>query len=344
MSRPLDLFVPSRTLNATSDRPWRSPGGDLITTASRPKPTAPRRGMAGRLLRSAVLLVAAGVATLALFPQVRAAASAAWPAASPADVFHAKNIRLLLLGADREYRANGQRLSTTGRSDTMMLADLDLAANTVHLTSIPRDSEVEVPGHGVRKINAAYSLGGLDLSRRTVERLVGGRVDHILAIDLDAFREAVDALGGVDVTVDKDLRYTDHWANLNIDIPAGLNHLDGEHAMQFVRFRHDAMADIGRVKRQQDFMRAVGAAMKRPSSVTAWPGVARAVASHTTTDLTLAQIVALGRFARGLPEGAITTQTLPGRFHRSGWKPDKDALKRIAAGLKATPSPSVPAP
>jgi LCP family protein required for cell wall assembly len=334
MSRPLDLFVPSRTLCATAERPWRAPDGRLRASgrAGGPPPRPRRRRpSAWRLLR-AVALIGTGClgAALFAFPQIRAAAAAAWPGATAADAFGAQHVRILVLGADRDYGVHGERVAAGGRSDTLMLADIDLQANTAHLMSIPRDTEAEVPGHGIRKINSAYALGGPDLSRRAVENLVGSPVDHIVAVDLDAFRDAVDAVGGVDVTVEKPLQYTDKWAHLEIDLPAGPCHLDGEHAMQFVRFRHDAMADIGRVRRQQDFMRAFRTALKRPTAIAAWPGVVRAIASHTKTDLSPAQMVALGRFAKGLPEGALTTQTLPGTFHRSGWRPDRNALRRLA--------------
>ena len=334
MSPPLDLFVPSRTLNTTASQPWRTPHGDLVTKrrpAGRLASPVRKRRSAWCIFRSLALftMVTTG-ATLLAFPKIRAAAAAAWPAATPAQTFGSSRILVLVMGADRDYGTKGERVDSAGRSDTMILADLDLKGGKAHLISIPRDTEAEIPGRGPHKINAAYAYGGADLSRRTVENLIGVKVDHTVAVDLDAFREAVDAIGGVDVNVDKPLKYTDHWANLRIDIPAGPNHLDGEHAMQFVRFRHDAMADIGRVKRQQDFMRALRQAMKKPSAITAWPGVVQAVASHTETDLTPAQMIALGRFTKSLPEGALTTETLPGAFHRSGWRPDKEALKHLA--------------
>ena len=334
MSRPLELFVPSRTLNATATPPWRTPQGDLSKkrrpTGRSIRPSRKRRSAWG-ILRTLgiVTMVATGGALLA-FPKIRAAAAAAWPAATPAQIFGSPRVLVLVMGADRDYGLRGERVDSPGRSDTMMLADLNLEGRTAHLISIPRDTEAQIPGRGLHKINAAYAYGGADLSRRTVENLIGVKIDHTVAVNLDAFREAVDAMGGVDVIVDKPLKYTDHWANLQIDIPAGLNHLDGEHAMQFVRFRHDALADIGRVKRQQDFMRALREAMKKPSAIAAWPGVMRAVASHTETDLTPAQMIALGRFAKSLPEGALTTETLPGAFHRSGWRPDKEAMKHLA--------------
>lgn len=341
MSRPLELFVPSRTLSATHHRPWRDADGTLAAPRCERVAKKTRRKSRWRSVRALILTTAiAGCGVLVAFPQIRAAAAAVWPTSKPADAFGTSHIRILVLGADKDYGPHGEKVASSGRSDTMMLADLDMRSNTVHLMSIPRDTEAEIPEHGLRKINAAYSLGGAELSRRTVETLIGGNVDHLIAIDLDAFRQAVDAVGGVDLTVEKPLKYTDNWAHLNIDIPAGPCHLDGEHAMQFVRFRHDAMADIGRVRRQQDFVRAFRNALKRPGAVTAWPGVVRAVASHTTTDLTPAQMVALGRFAKGLPQGALTTETLPGTFHGSRWRADKAALHRLAMGsVERPPTP-----
>lgn len=333
MSRSLELFVPSRTLSATEDSPARS-----AESAPRPRRRARnaksrRRRTLSRMLRIAAAVSVFGVlAALVAFPQIRAAAAAVWPTAKPSEAFGSSHIRILVLGADKDYGPHGERVASSGRSDTMMLADIDMKANTANLMSIPRDTEAAIPDHGVRKINAAYALGGAELSRRTVETLIGAHVDHMVAIDLDAFRDAVDAVGGVDVTVEKPLKYTDHWAHLNIDIPAGACHLDGEHAMQFVRFRHDAMADIGRVRRQQDFARAFRNALVRPGSVPSWPAVVRAVASHTNTDLTPAQMVALGRFAKGLPAGALTTQTLPGSFHGKRWRPNMEALQHMAMG------------
>jgi LCP family protein required for cell wall assembly len=330
----LDFAVQGRTA-PTSSQPWRTPDGCLAPPRARRKRQRRRRpAPIWRWLRTTAAVGAVcTVAVAAAFPSVRAAAAAVWPAASPAAAFGQDHVRLLLLGADRDYDARGRRLEKGGRADTMILADLDLVHNTAHLCSIPRDTEARIPGHGVRRINSAFAYGGTELAKSVVEDLTGLPIDHTVAVDLDAFKEAVDALGGVDVVVDKPLRYTDHWGGLDINIPAGPQHLNGEKAMQFVRFRHDAMADIGRARRQQQFMRSLGSSLKRPAAIAAVPGVLGAVSRHTTTDLTAAQMVALGRFASGLNGSSLSTETLPGSFHGSRWRPDPDAMKQMAARL-----------
>jgi len=314
-------------------RPSRLAGPASPVKRSSPARRARRRGpLFGRLLRGgAVLATAALLGCLVAFPDVRQAAAAVLPGATPEQAFGRDQVRILLLGADMDYDEQGRRVKSSGRSDTLILANLDLVDRTAHLCSIPRDTEAEIPGHGERRINSAYAYGGADLARRSVEDLTGLEIDHTVVVNLEAFKEAVDALGGVDIEVEKPLRYTDNWAGLNIDIPAGRQRLDGERAMQFVRFRHDALADIGRARRQQAFMRALGEAMRRPSAVVAWPGVVRAVSRNTETDLTPAQMVALGRFAKDMDQ--MTTETLPGSFHGSRWRPDSDEVRRMAARL-----------
>lgn len=362
MPRSLDFFVPCRPMDrsaraapAPSERPsvnahhpWRTPTGSLIAEergpsvrrvpasgrrAPTPHPHRPRKRLPvwrfWRILL--VLMIAGAVAGMSAFPDVRHAAAAALPGMAPEQAFGRDRVRILLLGADLDYDEQGRRLKSGGRADTMILADMDLARNAVHLCSIPRDTEARIPGHGVRRINSAYARGGAALARQSVEDLTGLNIHHTVVVNLDAFKEAVDAIGGVDVDVEKPLRYTDKWGGLDIDIAAGPQRLDGEHAMQFVRFRHDAMADIGRARRQQAFLCAFGDAMRRPSSIVAWPGVVRAVSRHTETDLSPAQMVALGRFAKDM-EG-ITTETLPGSFHRSGWRPDREGVRRMAERL-----------
>lgn len=355
MPRSLDFFVPchasaraaepARTVSPPPPsevrRPWRTASGDLLAAeADRPQALSgpPRRRRPrgrspfSRIARLVLLLgVLGAVGSMTASPDIRDAAVAALPTVSPEEAFGRDHVRILLLGADLDYDDQGRQIKNGGRADTMILADVDLAGRAVHLCSIPRDTEIRVPGRGIRRINSTYARGGAAMAREAVEDLTGLEIHHTVVVDLDAFQEAVDAVGGVDVDVEKPLRYTDNWAGLHIDIPAGRQRLDGERAMQYVRFRHDALADIGRARRQQAFLCAFGKALRRPSAILGWPGVVRAVSRHTESDLTPAQIVSLGRFARELK--GITTETLPGDFHRSRWRPDREAVRRMAERL-----------
>ena len=266
----------------------------------------------------------------AFSPWIRSAAAAVLPGASPEETFGSRSIRLLLLGADRDYTPEGKRLDSPGRADTMIVADINLVEHKVHMCSIPRDTRAYVPGYGHRKINAAYALGGPELARSSVQKLIGAPIDRVVAVDLDGFREAVDAIGGVKINVEKPMRYDDNWGDLHIDLKAGEQVLDGEHAMQYVRFRHDATSDIGRSRRQQEFVRAFAAKAARPTSIGALPSVIQSVRNHLHTDLTSGEMIALSRLAREV-DGNVTTGILPGRLHGSGWQPDCDAARRMFA-------------
>ncbi len=138
------------------------------------------------------------------------------------------------------------------RSDVVMLAQISPDRTRAAVVSIPRDSWVTIPGHGPNKINAAYSIGGAPLLVATVERLTGVRVDHFAVIDFAGFRSVVDAIGGVDVGV------AAPTSSGGVQFQQGVNHLDGEAALVYVRQRHDLPGgDLAREARQQNVLRAV---------------------------------------------------------------------------------------
>lgn len=138
------------------------------------------------------------------------------------------------------------------RSDVIMLARVAEDGSTASVTSLPRDSWVDIPGRGKNKINAAYAFGGAPLLIQTVENLTGVRVDHFGVIDFAGFQAMVDSVGGIDVRV---ARAT---SNIGVDFHEGLNHLDGAQALAYVRQRYDLPAgDLDRAKRQQNAIKAL---------------------------------------------------------------------------------------
>lgn len=165
-------------------------------------------------------------------------------------------LNILLMGTDRRSAA-----PTTGesadrpswvygaqRSDAIMLVHIDGDRDSVTVTSLPRDSWVEVPGYGRAKINAAYSYGGPALAVRTVEQLTGVRIDHLAVIDWDGFEDLIDAVGGITVTVPR----TVFDSARGVTWTAGAHHLDGEEALDYVGQRYGLPGgDLDRVRRQQ---------------------------------------------------------------------------------------------
>jgi LCP family protein required for cell wall assembly len=229
----------------------------------------------------------------------------------PSDVFPGQNtINLMVIGRDYDYSDRDQILKTHARSDMLMVAHIDFVKNTVSLLSIPRDTRALIPGHGVSKINAAHAFGGPALSEKTVQRMFGIPSDYYIALDFDGFVQAIDLLGGVDLTVDKKMDYDDNWGHLHIHLKPGFQHLDGEQAMEFVRFRHSD-SDLVRVKRQQALLAALKDKLSSPTAAVKIPAILDAINQHTDCDMMIDQRIVLAHFLHDVQPGRIEMTTLP---------------------------------
>jgi LCP family protein required for cell wall assembly len=174
---------------------------------------------------------------------------------------------IMVLGSDRRFadiKKNNPLLkrSNPARSDTILLIRMDPGQEATAVLSIPRDLKVLIPGYGINKINAAYSLGGADLTAKTIKSLFGEdfKINHIINVNFGGFREVVNELGCIYSDVDRryyhsnlGLPVSQHYAEIDID--PGYQRLCGQRALDYVRFRH-ADSDIVRAARQQDFLRA----------------------------------------------------------------------------------------
>ena len=151
-----------------------------------------------------------------------------------------------------------------------MVARLNFDGNRITGLTIPRDTLAEIPGRGVRRINAAHAFGGPDLAKETVEQLIGVRIDRVVVVNYGVFQEMVDLVDGIEVDVKKKLKYDDTSGNLHIDIDPGRQLLDGYDAMGYVRYRGDG--DFKRQERQRTFLiafkdRAIKKVLKLPQLV-----------------------------------------------------------------------------
>jgi len=152
-----------------------------------------------------------------------------------------KSFNALLIGTDRRTKEEA------GRSDVMILTHLDPKNKKITLLSIPRDTRVEIPGHGYDKINAAFnsdyfSDGGIALSIKTVANLLGvdsKDIPYYAIVNFDGFVKIIDALGGVTIDVKERMYYRSWTGDVKIDLKPGVQHLDGKKALEYVRFRHD---------------------------------------------------------------------------------------------------------
>ncbi len=215
----------------------------------------------------------------------------------------ADRVSILLVGTDN---SQGK-----GLADTIMVAMVSPKTDDVSMVSIPRDSWVNVPGIGSARINAAHSFGGLPLTTQTVEGLLGFRIDYYVEVNVAGLVKLVDAVGGVDLNVEKRMHYDDRSQNLHINLQPGMQHLDGTQAMGYVRFRHDAPGDLGRVERQRQFMRVVAKKLLSPEHVASLPKVYKVFLETVNTNLTLRDIATLKRIMENTDPDAVRSATLP---------------------------------
>lgn len=226
---------------------------------------------------------------------------------------HQQALNLMVIGRDRDYDdRTDQILKSHARSDMLMVAHLDFDKKTVSLLSIPRDTRAHIPGHGTTKINAAHQFGGPALSEQTVQENFGIPSDKYVALDFEGFEQAIDILGGVDLTVDKKMDYDDKWGHLHIHLKPGFQHLNGRQAMGFVRFRHSD-SDLVRTQRQQTLIAALKTKLRQPQTLAKIGPLLDTIDQHIDSDLTSDQKVALARFVHDTPRDSIHMDTLPSR-------------------------------
>lgn len=228
--------------------------------------------------------------------------------------------------------------SFEGLSDTMLLLRFDPKTKQMIVLSIPRDTRTYVEGAGVTKINAANYYGGPALSAKTVSELLGGvGIDRYIRVNVQGVEKLIDALGGVTVNVPKDMKYQDDSQHLYINLKAGEQHLTGEQALQFLRFRYDENGDIGRVQRQQMLMGALVEQALSPKTLVRMPKILSIIQSHIDTNMSLEEMVALAGFGSRVNRSDVEMLLLPGRFGSRGgseysyWIPSRDRARKLSA-------------
>ncbi len=233
---------------------------------------------------------------------------------SPHPLTHPINI--LVLGVDRVLGVPpDSREALNGRSDTMLLLQFDPRDNTIKMLSIPRDSRVNIPRVGYTKINDANVYGGAELATEIVSQtLADVPIDRYIRITTDAFVELVDLVGGVEVFVPQDMYYRDQTQNLEIDLKAGLQNLNGEQAEQFARFRSNDKGDIGRVQRQQILLKALQKKIYSPAMLPRLPQAIEILQKQIDTDLSWEEMLSLASFGLELSQDSFKMVMLPGRF------------------------------
>lgn len=228
--------------------------------------------------------------------------------------------------------------SFEGLSDTMLLLRFDPVTQKLAVLSIPRDTRTEVEGLGTTKINAANAQGGPALSAKATSDLLNGiPIDRYIRINVQGVEKLVDALGGVTVYVPKDMKYQDDSQHLYINLKAGKHHLDGDQALQLLRFRYDEYGDIGRIQRQQMLMRALMEQALNPATLARMPQIMSVIQTHLDTNLTVEEIMALVGFGVQTERSDVEMLLVPGTFSTpdqfiaSYWLPNEERIAMMMA-------------
>ncbi len=207
-----------------------------------------------------------------------------------------------------------------GNADTIMVASFDTKNQKVGVVSIPRDTLVDEP-RKVKKINGAYGAGGVEELLREASELVGYPIDHYVKVDIAAFKAIVNELGGVSFYVPCDMYHND-GAGFIIDLKEGTQWLNGDQALQLVRYRGYANADLGRIQTQQKFLTQMAKQLLKISNLSKVTEFAEIFNKYVETDLTLSDLIYFGTQALKLDFSADLSFALPGdgQVHYGGVK------------------------
>jgi len=250
-------------------------------------------------------------------------------------------VNILVLGVDAGV--NGQKSSEWTRSDVNIVVSIDPVTKDAAILHIPRDTRVFIPGkiNEYSKMGHAHAYGGPNLAIETVERFLDIEIGYFVRVDFEAFKQAVDALGGVDMDVPVSGEYSDPAQNLYIKIEKGPQHLDGQKALELVRYRGYSNADIGRVQMQELFLKALIKKAASLANVLKIRSLYEQLKPYFTTDLTLQEILKLAEIARHIDPDSVQMAIVPGTDKYltendrqvSYWLPDGPATEKLVNDL-----------
>lgn len=224
-----------------------------------------------------------------------------------------ETVTVMLIGSDDRQKR--------GRSDTLMIANINLVEPHVELMSVPRDLLVGFPDGKWRKVNAAYNIGGPLQTKQVVEAHLNGmgsgariEVDYMVHVGFGGFVKLIDLVGGVEIDVEKKMDYIDRAGQLDIQLEPGPQRLNGIQALGYVRYRRSntgpSDSDFDRIKRQQKFLKALARqklSLWDAGKLFSLVNIAR---QHLRTDLSIGQIIALARVLKriDLTQGTVDSK------------------------------------
>ena len=220
------------------------------------------------------------------------------------DIMSYNRVNILIVGCDE--------IENHGRADTIVFLSISPKTKDVLILSIPRDTRVEISGRGMDKINHAYAFGGERLISKTVTSFLDLPIHFYAVADFNGFVNIIDELGGVEIDIEKEMHYVDKAGGVEINLYPGKQILDGAKALQYIRFRHDKLGDLGRIKRQQKLALAVIEKMMNFDSITKIPQISEEIKGYIETNIKVQDAIALANLFKGINQEKYKVETVQG--------------------------------
>ena len=225
---------------------------------------------------------------------------------------------ILILGVDDSERQE---------ADTILLLSFSNETGKSRIISIPRDTWINSRSHAGR-LGMLYGWGGATTLVREVSRLLGISIHQYIVIDLSTFTELIDVLGGLDIYVEENMDYDDEASGLSIHIAQGYQHLSGEEVQKYLRYRGEKLGDVGRVQRQQKFIKALYTKVLQLDTLPKLPAIADLFRNRMETSAEIFDSAHLANVLRKMSSDPPTTLMLPGTENDDGaWIPNTTELE-----------------
>ena len=213
-------------------------------------------------------------------------------------------INVLIVGCDE--------IKNHGRADTIVFLSISPKTKDALILSIPRDTRVEIPGRGMDKINHAYAFGGEKLISETVNSFLDVPLHFYAVVDFEGFVSIIDGLGGVEIDIEKEMHYVDKAGGVDINLYPGKQILNGEKALEYIRFRYDKLGDLGRIKRQQKLAVALIKKMMNFDSIIKIPQLLEGIKEYIATNIKVQDVIALANLFKGVNQEKFRIETVHG--------------------------------
>jgi len=285
---------------------------------------------------------------------------------TPSQVFGKENLLVLVEGLDYDYNSKDEEFSTNSRSDVIWTVNLDFANKRIYELSIPRDMIATMPNGTQAKINEAQSEGGVKEAKSVIAGWLGiPGFDRYVILRIDATKAFIGAIGGIDVAVKSSdclryktgctgerLDYDDTWGHLHIHLKEGYQHLTGEQAVGYMRYREDWCSDPCRIMRQQQVLRALADKLKgdRVNTLLHLGDLLAVFRKYVQTDFSDSELLSLATFYQGIASSEIVGNQVPytSNINLPGYGdslvPDENARAHLVATMLVAPPSAVPSP